>query len=1015
MHDEGKAMVDHPGQRVTPRDAVRILIVDDESSVRGFIARVLTRNGFDCRTAADASEAVSVVQESSPTLAICDLRMPGKDGKWLLRELKSRWPETSVIMLSAVADAKTAVECLKSGAEDYLVKPIDLDELLIAVRRTTDRIRLIRESRESREHLEEARHRTAQLQQAFQIIEDTYQDALGALLKGSPVSAEPSAAEPKIARFDEAGPRTNELETPDTLQEVELAALRVAGELIGERASSLDVASAIGRELVDRGPLLYARLWRFHSRGDGLEAVVDIGGSARPGVELARRAVTTGKSQCEETAAMTTVTSPIAFGGGAEGALQLAWPARRSANMVAFTERLALVLAASLARELESKDRERTAEELDLFYKLAAASRHSLDLEHVAEFLFGSLHRIVDYDAAGLLILEDEPYLGVRTRFTADDAFTRRIRDQVLNTLRITCGVQLSEELKIHVEELGQPGGRSTPPDKLRSFVNVPFSVGGRVVGLIHVSSARDRAFTQAEIAFLNRAANFLASSVQGVRDLLNAVKGRVEQMVEHMTDGVLMLDLRGNVVAMNGAVRQILPPDTGDDSSWNASSLAELLEFDPLELLAEQPYGAKKLVCLRGVAYQAQLSAVTEDDGEVIGAVLAFRNFDEEKRADEMKSELVNVVSHELRTPLTAIRNALFLLTRPNLGELSEKHHHFLDLAQRNVEQLIETVNDLLDLSKIEAGKMHIQLQPTSIEEPLRTAVTSLAPQAEEEGVVLETTVAPDLPDIHGNGGALQRVVMNLVGNAIKYTEPGGRVRVEASLSVDDRDETARPAIRVSVSDSGVGIPRDQLETIFDKFQQAHRPDGRSQNVIGTGLGLSICRELIKAHHGRIWAESDEGSGSRFSFIVPLLSEAELFFRILATELDRAGEQHAPLVLVLAQVLDGEALETRLGSHELASLLEELLGSAQSIIRRSGDQALLRRDENQVAVLLPRTAVEGGRVFETRLLEAVSKSDISRKGLEIALGYSVYPDDGHSPEDLYHAAENRLRAGVTA
>ena len=122
------------------------------------------------------------------------------------------------------------------------------------------------------------------------------------------------------------------------------------------------------------------------------------------------------------------------------------------------------------------------------------------------------------------------------------------------------------------------------------------------------------------------------------------------------------------------------------------------------------------RVVCLRGAAYQMQVSPVENEKGEIAGTVLAFRDFEEEKKTDELKTEVVNVVSHELRTPLTAIRNALSLLGGPKLGTLSPGQSRFVDLAQRNVDQLIGIINDLLDLSKIEAGKLHLELAPTSL-----------------------------------------------------------------------------------------------------------------------------------------------------------------------------------------------------------------------------------------------------------------------------------------------------------
>jgi signal transduction histidine kinase len=166
-----------------------------------------------------------------------------------------------------------------------------------------------------------------------------------------------------------------------------------------------------------------------------------------------------------------------------------------------------------------------------------------------------------------------------------------------------------------------------------------------------------------------------------------------------------------------------------------------------------------KKLVCLRGAAYQMQISPVEDEKGELAGIVLAFRDFEEEKKADEMKTELVNVVSHELRTPLTAIRNALSLLGGTKLGSLSPGQNRFVDLAKRNVEQLIGIINDLLDLSKIEAGKMQLELAPAAMAQEMEDALASLQPQAEAKGVSLQWTIAPNLlpvrlPALHPAGG---------------------------------------------------------------------------------------------------------------------------------------------------------------------------------------------------------------------------------------------------------------------
>ncbi len=901
-----------------------VLVVDDEASVRGLVARALSRGGFSCRTAGDAAEALEEVSRRLPAVTVTDMRMPGRDGHWLLGELKRHHPEMPVIMLTGDSEAQTAVQCLKDGAEDYLVKPVDLEELVIAVRRATDRVRLLRESDEQRQHLEVVKNQSERLREAFHVIEATYQDAIGALLHAQPrppvvettqtsdsdtsiVPEAPGAPSDSLPGVEfKAGPA------------VDLTALRVAGRMIGDGASFQEVGTAIGRELVDNAGLECFRVWL--EPGDEIDprALVEAGSSAVAGFAQARQALSMGKAGSIDADGFTSLVCPVFLHGVPQAVLQLVVRAGKS-SMVQSVERLALLFATSLAREYDARERHRTMEELDLFYKLASASRYSLDLEHVAEFLLESLDKIVDYDVASLLLLDEDASLVIQTRFHADERFIRRVHEHVLNNLKLTCGVEPPNDLRVRSREVDS--GQSRPaPKKLRSFVNVPLTVGGSVVGLVYVGSGRDRAFSDSEVQFVHRAANFLATSVQGVRELVAAVKGRVEQMVDHMTDGVLMLDRRGSVVAMNRAAREVLNTQDETEQPMNASRLAELLDVDTMELMLTEKRSLRRLVCVRGVLYQAQLSPVLSDSNELVGAVVAFRNFEEEKKIDEMKTELVNVVSHELRTPLTAIKNALSLLQSTRLGTLSDKQDHFVGLAQRNVEQLVGIINDLLDLSKFEAGKMHIDLHPLSLSDPITGALSSVEPQAEEKGITLESSIESDLPLVHGDASSLQRVLVNLLGNAIKFTGKGGRVSVRAVRTVDDAPgHPPCAAIQVEVADSGVGIPKDQIESIFDKFHQV-AGGNRHTTTVGTGLGLPISRELIKAHYGRIWAESEEGRGSRLSFVLPLLSDTELLLRCLESDIARAREIGAPVVIALAACQHGPSRVGRDGIRRCGS-----------------------------------------------------------------------------------------------
>jgi hypothetical protein len=233
----------------------------------------------------------------------------------------------------------------------------------------------------------------------------------------------------------------------------------------------------------------------------------------------------------------------------------------------------------------------------------------------------------------------------------------------------------------------------------------------------------------------------------------------------------------------------------------------------------------------------------------------------------------------------------------------------------------------------------------------------------------------------------------------------------VEAALS-DEGDVASCKGVRVSVSDSGVGIRPEELESIFDKFHQVERQERTTAS--GTGLGLPICRELVKAHHGRIWAESEAGRGSRFTFVIPVLSPRELLLRSLSTELDRSHERDASTVLVVARLTHvGDAKASPDGGSS-EGVANELLAVARKTVRRSSDRVLWHRDEAEVAVVLPRTPRDGGLAFESRLLEEMRKTSLGDEGA-LRVAFVLYPDDGRSAEELYDLASEQIREHAVA
>ncbi|WP_420128069.1 response regulator [Longimicrobium sp.] len=266
-------------------------------------------------------------------------------------------------------------------------------------------------------------------------------------------------------------------------------------------------------------------------------------------------------------------------------------------------------------------------------------------------------------------------------------------------------------------------------------------------------------------------------------------------------------------------------------------------------------------------------------EDGQITGAVVTFRDVTERREVDRLKDEFVSIVSHELRTPLTSIRGSLGLLAAGKLGEVPEKGRRMLEIAVQNTDRLVRLINDILDIERIESGRVTMELGRTDAAELAHQAVDVMGAMAEKAGVQLYAWA--DRQPMEADADRILQVLTNLLSNAIKFSPPGG----EVSVSV----QREGPEVVFRVRDQGRGIPQDRLESIFERFQQVDSSDAREKG--GTGLGLAICRSIVQQHGGRIWVESVPGEGSTFTFTLPGAVEP------LAVTAAAGGD--GPLVLV--------------------------------------------------------------------------------------------------------------------
>ena len=253
----------------------------------------------------------------------------------------------------------------------------------------------------------------------------------------------------------------------------------------------------------------------------------------------------------------------------------------------------------------------------------------------------------------------------------------------------------------------------------------------------------------------------------------------------------------------------------------------------------------------------------VRSADAEYIGRLYVFRDVTHEREVDRMKSEFVSLVSHELRTPLTSIKGYIDLLADGDAGELNEEQLEYLGIAKNNADRLVALINDLLDVSRIESGKVELQRTVVDLVGLIQNAASSLRPQIEAKEQHLELDVSRTPHTVLADADRVTQILTNLLSNAYKYTPVGGTISVTAQGEGKDM-------VRVEVKDTGIGLSSEEIGKLFTKFFRAK--NRTTQEVGGTGLGLTITRSLVEMHGGEITVASVVGKGSTFSFTLPIL-----------------------------------------------------------------------------------------------------------------------------------------------
>jgi PAS domain S-box-containing protein len=380
----------------------------------------------------------------------------------------------------------------------------------------------------------------------------------------------------------------------------------------------------------------------------------------------------------------------------------------------------------------------------------------------------------------------------------------------------------------------------------------------------------------RARIATLEQLLEVYERSVIEQSDKLYAEQERMrfqktllECQGEASIDGILSVSVDGGILFANRQLSEmwgIAPVSVGSKSYEEVLRAMSERTSDPgdfLERAARVHAGEEhreEISLADGRTFDRFTAPIRSRDGEHLGRVWHFRDISAFKKIDRMKDEFISSVSHELRTPMTSIRGSLDLMVNSVTGELPSEAMSLAKIAQGNCERLVRLINDVLDIEKMEAGRMELRLQPIALEALLERSVESMRPFGEQLGVGFRLASSAPGARVRADPDRLAQVMDNLLSNAAKFSPAGGTVHIDLA-----RQGTQ---LRVSVTDLGPGIPREFQDRVFEKFAQVGTESARHKG--GTGLGLSIAKAIVERLGGTIGFSSEPGGETHFHFDLP-------------------------------------------------------------------------------------------------------------------------------------------------
>lgn len=495
---------------------------------------------------------------------------------------------------------------------------------------------------------------------------------------------------------------------------------------------------------------------------------------------------------------------------------------------------------------------------------------YSLDINKIVDIITSSLGNLLEYDTVAYMILKEEAKVVFKCHVA--NSVSHEFIEEVKEKMLLSFAAILNKEILTSNIDDSITGNILDDHLKteVKSFFNLPLVISGKLVGMINVASKEADRYGENETSILYAITNQAVTAVSKLETLLESEKEKLSAIIYSLADGVITVDLKNQPVVYNPAVRKIL--DIQHDQPLTMFDIVDgLAGRVDIRTKIEQALAQDKAIripdiVLKDKALELTISPVKDNTGNNIGVTVVFHDITTEKSLEKLRQEFTAMMVHELRAPLTAVRwsseSLIKNLTSSKTGESDPaKIKETVITIETAAHNMLELVNDLLDVAKIEAGKFELNIQQNDLVEIIREQSQIFQKQASVKHLAINVISPPEFK-IKCDRIRIMQVLGNLISNAIKYTDAG---QIDINLNVDSQNKMAI----VSIRDTGIGIAREDLSQLFSKFKQLNNVD-RSRK--GTGLGLVVSKGIVEAHGGKIWAESPgENLGSTFYFSLPI------------------------------------------------------------------------------------------------------------------------------------------------